>query len=101
MANLYVSEYERAQDGPSMPIPAMFWGPAVVVQAPVAIGATHAESAAFGANTRFVRLHTDTTCCVLIGASPAATTSSQRMTANQTEYFAVRGSDKVSVIAST
>lgn len=68
----------------------------------VAIGA-EAKSSAFNAKTRLVRVHVDAICSVLFGTAPTATTSSQRMAANQTEYHAVplNGSFKISVITNT
>lgn len=67
----------------------------------VAIGGTHAESAAFNANTTIIRVHTDAICSISIGAAPVATTAFRRMAANATEMFGVRGGQILSVIANT
>lgn len=62
-----------------------------------------AQSAAFQPNTVLVRLNTDAICSILFGKNPTATTSSQRMSANQTEYKQVgKGLNyKVSAITNT
>ncbi len=100
MATLYISEYSAAgmTGGPGLLQAAV--EPGVTTQA-VAIGGVSAQSAAFGATTRFVRLHTDAICSIAFGTSPTATTAKARMAANQTEYFAVKPSDKVAVISNT
>lgn len=99
MAKLFIREYV---DMPQQTGVLLQIGnePAVVNQTPVAVGA-EAKSAAFNTKTRFVRLHTDAICSVAFGTVPTATTDDARMAANQTEFFGVRGGDKVSVIANT
>ena len=59
------------------------------------------QSAAFGDNTRFVRLHADAACRVLFGANPTATGTSMRLAAGATEYFGVRPGEKLSVVSSS
>ena len=49
----------------------------------------------------FIRVNTDTACCIAVGASPVATTSNSRLAANQTEYFGVTQGDTLSVIQTT
>lgn len=100
MANLYVSEYSRA--------PLLSVGP---IQLPdesslqaeyvVAYSGTAVASPAFGAATRFVRLHTDSICSVAFGAAPVATATNKRLAANQTEYFGIAQGNgwKVSAIS--
>lgn len=100
MAVLYISEYAvqgNSQGGGALPIAA---GPALATQT-VAIGGASAQSSAFNASTRYIRVHTDAICSVLIGKDPTATTSSPRMAADQTEYFGVVGGDKIAVISNT
>lgn len=68
-----------------------------------------AASTAFNADTRFVRIHTDSICSVLFGTAPTATTSTGRMVAGQTEFRGVdptkgspaQGALKVSAITNT
>lgn len=64
---------------------------------------THTESSALNANTKYVRVHTDSICSVSFGTAPSATTSKMRMAANQTEYFKVpkNFSYKLSFVANT
>jgi len=51
---------------------------------------TGAQSAAFNANTKFVRLHAQTNgMSVAFGTNPTATTSEHRLAQNQTEYVAI------------
>lgn len=59
------------------------------------------QSAAFDRKTRLVRVHTDAPIKIYVGGiSPAATVNSDRMAANQTEYWAVRSGDKLAWIVS-
>lgn len=67
----------------------------------VAIAGASAQSAAFNADTRFIRLHTDAVCSIEINVNPTATTVMARLAADQTEYFAVQAGHKVAVIANT
>lgn len=96
MATLYVAEF--ATLGSS--------GAQVVMATPlaeqvVAIGGSSASSARFGGATRFIRVHTDSVCSILVGASPTATTTQMRLSADQTEYFGVQPGDKIAVITNT
>jgi hypothetical protein len=77
-------------------------------QTPITISGTQAQSAAFGSATKFIRVHTDAICSIVIGptslnsgAGPEATTSNKRLAANQTEYFGVSAGQKLSVISNT
>lgn len=97
MATLYITEYATLGSvlgGVANIAP----GVALVDPAPVTIAGASAQSAAFNASTRYVRLHTDAICSIAFGADPTATTASRRMAADQTEYFAVEGGHKVAVI---
>jgi hypothetical protein len=62
---------------------------------------TTTASAAFSADTRFVRVHTDSACRVAFGDAPTATTTSMRMAAGQTEFFAVPPGSKVAAVTTT
>lgn len=97
-ATLYISEYV----GP--PAVSVYYqaasSPAITMQT-VAVGGVSAQSAAFSSTTRLIRVQTDIKCFVVIGGTnPTATTSSQRMAADQTEYFVVAPGDKLAVIVS-
>lgn len=64
-------------------------------------GAEAATSLPLHENTRFVRIHTDTTVRVKISAGDPADQTCMRMGAGQTEFLGVRpGGLTVSVIAS-
>jgi hypothetical protein len=99
MAVLYVSEHaelvvHQGGGGQALSEPP-------IVEDTVAIGGTSAQSDAFNAKTRFVRIHTDAICSILFGANPTATTANKRLAANQTEIFRVTPGDKVAVITNT
>ena len=101
MAVLFISEHEvmGAQHGGL--VQAVSQAP--LAEQTVAIGGASAQSAAFNARTQVVRIHTDAICSIKFGTNPTATTSTARMIAGQTEYFAVpRGAAyKVAVITNT
>lgn len=100
MAYVFVTEYAGvARVGSAYPPVAK--GPPLAEQR-LAVG-SETKSNAFHASTAIIRVHTDAICSVLIGTAPTATTSSARMAADQTEYFAVPvgASYKISIIANT
>ncbi len=97
MATVYVTEFTAPFVDPSRGMP-MVLGPKLA-QNNVGITAGSVQSAAFGASTRVVRVHTDAICSVEVGgANPTATATSSRMAANQTEYYYVNPGDKLAVI---
>ena len=62
----------------------------------VAIGAGSVQSATLASGTKYVRLHCDAVCSILVGygtvgspPNPTALTTSQRFAANQTEFKGV------------
>ena len=99
MAKLYVTEFGgTAASG--LPVGV---APPIVDQTPVVIGAGSLQSAAFDYATVLVRIHNDATspCSIAFGTNPTATANSMRIAANATEYFAVKGGQKVAVIQNT
>jgi hypothetical protein len=99
MALLYISEFSALAQGGGQQAASV---PAMVTQAPIAIGASSVQSVAFSSSTRFVRLHSDVAAQVEFGVNPTAVLNvSMRLAANQTEYFGVNRGDKVAVIAPT
>ena len=84
---LYISEHEvmGAQHGGL--VQAVRQAP--LAEQTVAIGGASTQSAAFNARTQVVRIHTDSICSIKFGTNPTATTTTARMIAGQTEYFAV------------
>lgn len=100
MAVLYIAEYDRlATDLNGRPILAGNEPP--IAEQTVAIGGSSTQSAAFNSQTRYARVHADAICHILAGKNPTATTSKQRMAADQTEFKAVTPGDKLAVIEGT
>ena len=99
MATMFIEEFSAAGiAGPGMlPVGVQ---PSATTQT-VSIGGTSAQSSAFGATTRFVRLSTDAVCSYSFGTNPTATTSKPRMGSGQVEYFAVTPGHKIAVISNT
>jgi hypothetical protein len=101
LAKLYISEFSDVLQTSNGPVQ-IAAQPSLVDQTPVVIGAGANSSAAFGAATRFIRVHTDVICSILISTvGTAATANNARMAANQTEYFKVNAGDSLSVITNT
>jgi hypothetical protein len=107
MALLYIREYKRQGKGLNGHQIAAGEEPGTD-QTPVAIGGGSLQSAAFAADTLFVRVHTDAICSISFGSNPTAVTnSSARMAAGTTEFFAVQPTgtlgttNKIAVISST
>ena len=98
MATIYITEYASLAP---MGTPTSIAQDPPVANQTKAIGGTTAQSNAFASNTRLIRVHTDAICSIEIGADPTATTVTRRLAANQTEYFGVKGGDKLAVISNT
>ena len=98
MAKVYISEYKAMAAVDRFPAALE---PSEAEQTPVAIGGASVQSAAFGATTLMVRIHTDAICSIAFGSSPTATANSKRMAADTTEYFGVKPGDRVAVITNT
>lgn len=63
--------------------------------------ATSAQSAAFNAKTKFVRVHAATIVSIKFGANPTAVVGEKRMAAGATEFFGVNTGDKLAGIDNT
>lgn len=72
--------------------------PALVDQATVTVTGTSAQSAAFGGDTKLVRVWCDTQSAVAFGANPTATAASMPLSAGSTEYFQVIPAHKAAFI---
>lgn len=97
MAKIYITELANkgsAESGVGIEIASM---PPLAEQT-VAVAGASAQSAAFNAKTKFVRIATDTPVNLAFGANPTATTSLLYMPAGSVEYFAVAPNMKVAVI---
>jgi hypothetical protein len=97
MAKLYVTEYGGMGSNGSP----VAMTPPIVEQTPVVIGGGSLQSAAFDYATTVVRIHTDAICSIAFGTNPTATANTQRLAADTTEYFSVKGGQKVAVITNT
>ena len=89
MALLFISEYRNmATDAFGKPIP-IGEEPAVVTQV-VAVTTPSTPSAAFNSSTRFIKMHSDTTCHIEFGTAPVAVAATDhRLVAGTTEFFGV------------
>ncbi len=74
--------------------------PAITVQQ-VTISGSSVQSAAFNANTKFVRVHCDEPCRVAFGTNPTAAATSMRLGASKSEIFGAGAGQKVAVITTT
>ena len=99
MAKLWITEYSTAGADASGISMSIAKHPPTAVQTPITLGATSAQSAAFAAGTRFVRLRADATCHFVVAANPTATTDHTPLDANAAAYFEVPAGFKLAVIA--
>ena len=97
MATLYIAEFGnlvgldgKAQIAPNPPI----------AEQTVSFSSS-TQSSAFNGQTRYIRVHTDAICSILVGSNPTATTSTQRMVAGQTEYIGVTPGHKIAAVTNT
>src|SRR5665811_1614582 len=99
MSTAYITEFTDTPNYHNLPIPK--WSSRVVEQSPVTVSGTHAESAAFGANTRYITFTCDGIFSWTMGSSPVATTSKMRFPADTIFTIGVQGGDKISFITNT
>lgn len=100
MAKLYISEYTTTGAFTNTSVPIAIEPSRVTQVVDFTSGAT--QSAAFDGKTNYVRLWSDTDCCVLFGNNPTADTDKLPLAANTPEYFGVPGpvgNQKISVVA--
>lgn len=101
MAYLYIAEYATlGRDVKGIGLQAAEEG-SLLAEQKIANDGASTQSAAFNSETKFVRLHTDSVCSIKYGENPTATTAHKRMAADATEYFAVKGGQKIAAIANT
>lgn len=98
MSSLYIAEYSNPRyGGGNVGVAAG----APIVEQKLTISGTSAPSAAFNAETKLIRVHTDVICSIVIAAVPVAVVTNMRLAADQTEYFEVTPGMKIAVIANT
>lgn len=86
MAKLYISEYVRMSLDPHTAAVPVGEEPAIAEQV-VDFTSGEEKSAAFNAETRFIRMWSDTECFVTFGANPTAVSgTSPGVTAKVAEY---------------
>lgn len=98
MAKLWITEYTNAGTD-KFERPTFCAQEPGVDQTPVDFSGGAAQSAAFAATTRFVRIQSDAACHILAGDNPTATVNNQRVPADLYEYKAVTPGQKISAIA--
>lgn len=99
MALLDITEYSQmAYDAAGRLLPA---GKEPGAYQQVSIGGSSAQSAAFGGQCTFIRVHTDAACRIAIGSNPTAAATTPRMAAGATEFFGVKAGDKLAVITTS
>lgn len=101
MATIYISEFTSIGGAVPSANTQAAKQPCITDQAPIVTSGSSQQSAAFNAQTSLVRIHTDGIMSFAFGQNPTASTSSARMTSNQTEYFSVVAGQKVAVITNT
>lgn len=99
MAKLWITEYKDVGADASGLQVSVARHPPAAVQTPITFSGTSAQSAAFSASTRFIRLRADATCHFTVAANPMATTNDTPLDANSAEYFEVPAGSKIAVIA--
>lgn len=96
MASLYITEYDGNITGDSQ-VPRE----PVVTEQKITITGVSAQSAAFNASTRLIRIHTDAICSILVGENPTATAAKQRLPADTIQFARVQPGHKIAVISNT
>ena len=100
----FISEYAVMAATASGGVPAQIAAePTLTDQPPVDFSGGATSSAAFGSQTKYIRIMCDTRCAIMFrpactGGS-AATTSSKPLAADAPEYFGIQPGDCVSVVA--
>lgn len=85
---VYLTEFAGILVGPQGVQNQVALEPPLADQTITSSGVT-AASSAVNAQTRIVRITTDSIICVVSGTAPTATTGKRRMAADTVEYFAV------------
>jgi hypothetical protein len=100
MATIYVTEFTslgHAQGGE----PQIAARPAVQRQSMAITAGSTTLPLVFTAQTKFIRVHCDAICSIAISKTPTAAITSDRMSADSTEYYGVEPGDNLAVITNT
>lgn len=100
MATVYITEVSKiaaSSGGQDVLAPVM---PPAAEQT-VAITGGSVQSDPFHAGTSYIQLSTDAICSIAFGSDPTATTSKQRLAANETRFYGVTPGQRVAVIANS
>lgn len=100
MSTIYVTEFATMGSGLNG-VAQIAARPGLAKQSMAITGASTTLSSVFTAQTKFIRVHTDAICSIAIGKTPVAVTTSDRMSAESTEYYGVVPGDNLAVIANT
>jgi len=99
LSTLYIAEYASAPlDAKGRILPSFGYEEGAPVEQHVAISGSSTQSAAFNAQSRFIRVHTDAICAIAIGTNPTAVATAHRMPANATEVYGIVPGHKIAVI---
>jgi hypothetical protein len=91
----------RGSGNPPVPVGA-FVTNGMVVQAVITLSGASQQSAVFGPNTSFVRIHNSGIMNFAFGVNPTAVVGGAgRQPADRTEYFGVAAGERVAVITDT
>lgn len=97
MAKAYITEFA---DYPTETTTIAKWTSRVVEQTPVTFSTT-TQSAAFGANVRYILFTSDSIFSWTVGSNPTATTSSMRFAADTIYHLDVQAGDKIAFVTNT
>lgn len=97
MGILSVTQLESIRKDDSGDVMQIAYMPAISSEN-ITTSGTSAQSTVFADNCNYVRLDGDTTERILFGANPTALSTSTRLRADNTEYFAVKPGQKLAAI---
>lgn len=101
MAKAYIREYQKMAQVQASKSDLSAPQEPGVDQDPITVSGTHAESAAFATDTRFIGITCDGIMSLVFGAAPVATTNHFRIPAGVIAYYGVIPGQKVSLITNT
>lgn len=99
MSSMYITEYKNLAFDENGHVIQVGLEPAEATQV-VTFTATAGASAAFGQNTRFIRVSCDAAAFLAVGLAPVSVTATGTpVQANTPEYFGVKSGFKISAVA--